>query len=106
MREHPEETGFEFDNWEYVSYDLWGNPEDGYEVNDKFATGQIYEIEDWETDYGVIRFLQLAGFVGTDTDEMDIDVDGDENTIYVDFRGSPVCEFIRTDSPATQGSVQ
>jgi hypothetical protein len=101
-----EEREYEFDNWEYISYDLWGNDEDGYEVNAAYTTGQIYEIEDWEDDTGVIRFLRNNDFLHVDDEDMSVDVDGDEHVIYINHNGWPACEFRRTDQPATQGGIQ
>lgn len=30
--------------WEVWSYDVWGNEEDGYDVNDKYCDNREYEI--------------------------------------------------------------
>ena len=91
--------------WEYISYDLWGNEEDGFEVNAAYTTGRVYEIDD-DSDTGVIRFLRDAGFMDDDVDEMDVDVDGDEDVIYINYRGYPALEFRRTDEPANMGGLQ
>lgn len=88
--------------WEFISYDLWGNEEDGFEVNAAYHTGRVYEIDD-ESDDGIINFLRSAGFVDDDVDATDIDVDGDETIIYINYKGSPALEFRQTDTDANMG---
>lgn len=95
----------ETNTWEYISYDLWGNDVDGYEVNAAYTTGRIYEIDD-DSDTGVIRFLRDNGFMDDSADEMEIDIDGDEDVIYVNYKGYPALEFRRTDEPANMGGLQ
>lgn len=91
----------EQDNWEFISYDSDG----GYEVNAAYTTGRIYEIDD-DSDTGIIRFLHRAGFVDDTINDLDIDIDGDENVIYVNYQGYPICEFRRTNKPTTYTSIQ
>lgn len=31
--------------WELISYDLWGNQEDGFEVNAAYRTGKVIEFD-------------------------------------------------------------
>jgi hypothetical protein len=95
----------ESNNWEYISYDLWGNNVDGYEANAAYTTGRIYEIDD-ESDTGIIRFLHDAGFMDDDVNEQEVDIDGDEDVIYVNYKGSPALEFRRTDEPANMAGLQ
>lgn len=95
----------EINTWEYIFYDLWGNDEDGYEVNAAYTTGRVFEIDD-ESDSGIIRFLRAAGFMDENIDEMDVDVDGDEDVICINYKGWPALEFRRTDAPANHGGLQ
>lgn len=95
----------ESNTWEFISYDLWGNEEDGFVVNAAYTTGRVYEIDD-ESDTGVIRFLRDNDFMDENVDEMDVDVDGDEDVIYINYKGWPALEFRRTDAPATMGGLQ
>ncbi len=42
-------------------YDVWGNEEDGYEVNDTYRTSEIYELcANW-TDKQVIAAIEGRG---------------------------------------------
>lgn len=41
--------------YELIEYDTWGNEEEGFEVNNVFRTGIIYEISDTETDEEIIK---------------------------------------------------
>lgn len=92
----------ESSNWEQITYDLWADGEGGYSVNESFATGRVFEIDD-ESDTGIIRFLRGAGMIDEDVDEMDIDIDGDEDVIYINYKGTPAMEFRRTDKAVTYG---
>lgn len=102
-REQTEE--FDSDRWEFISYDLWGNDEDGYEVNQSFTTGIILDIEDSDTDIAVIKALRDAGLCDIDDDER-IDIDGDEHTLYINLDGWPSCELRRTECYGFSGGVQ
>lgn len=41
--------------YELIEYDTWGNEEEGFEVNNVYRTGIIYEISDAETDEEIIK---------------------------------------------------
>ena len=43
--------------YELIEYDTWGNAEEGFEVNNMFRTGIIYEISDTESDAEIIHKL-------------------------------------------------
>jgi hypothetical protein len=49
--------------YEYISYDVWGNDDDGYEVNQSFHTGEIVKIDPLDDDEGLIKSLQEQGFL-------------------------------------------
>lgn len=50
--------------YEVISYDVWGNARDGFEVNDVRRTGVIVSIEDTDTDATINRKLARAGITG------------------------------------------
>lgn len=59
--------------YQYISYDVWGNRKDGYEVNQSFLTSYFYEIPDDASDYQINRIIGVQGAV----------YDGDPNyTLY------------------------
>ena len=41
--------------YELIEYDTWGNEEEGFEVNDVYRTGIVYDISDTETDEEIIK---------------------------------------------------
>ena len=82
----------ESSQWEFRTYDVWGNRRDGYEVNDSFNHGLIdcplkEPSDSW-----------LAGLMGLRNNQ--VDIDGDEETVYVNRRsdGKPLCELQREHS--------
>lgn len=85
--------------WEAITYDVWGNEDDGYEVNAAYTTGRIYEIDDYEDDDAIIKALTDGGEIYGDLDREDIDIDGDEHVLYINYKGWPAMELRRDDSP-------
>jgi len=64
--------------YKLVSYDVWGNDEDGYEVNDAHFTGDIIELETGMTDEGIIDKLKEEGWVKETVKNDEIRIDGEE----------------------------
>lgn len=104
----------EINNWEFIFYDLWADGEGGYSVNDAFPSGIVLHIDDWESDIGVIKALRDTDLLRStvvdhlDTDVVnddDIDVDGDEHIIYINYQNIPMCELQRTHKPVTTRGV-
>ena len=51
-------------NYELVDYyDVWGNPEDGFDVNDISRTGEILTIDDDASDRDIIDGLVRIGYL-------------------------------------------
>lgn len=48
--------------YEIISYDVWGNAKDGYEVNDAHRTGIIIELPEECTDRHIRRALYDCGY--------------------------------------------
>lgn len=76
--------------WELRTYDVWGNPKDGYEVNDSYRAGEVtirckVEVNNagtpqeflsaYPSDSQIRRALSLRRFK--------LDLDGDDLNIYV-----------------------
>ena len=72
-------------------YDVWGNAEDGYEVNRVFRTNNVVEIKDTTSNDAIIR-AALGDYAASD-----FDIDGDDHVIYITRAddGCPVCELRR-----------
>ena len=74
--------------YEIFDYDIWGNEEDGYEVNDVVPTGiTIY------TDASKASICKKLGL----DDPYKMDVDYNEDAIYIDYDGNPYCELRKKD---------
>jgi len=77
--------------WEVWTYDVWGNAEDGYEVNDRSCMDRNYPmtievtvnnkgtdrefVSAYPTNAQIRKALNLTGIA--------LDLDGDDMTIYV-----------------------
>ena len=78
--------------WELYNLDVWGNEEDGYEINDVFPTGNIYCISPSANDRDIENLVRSLYRISR---EEHLRVDWDEYRIYVDISGTgePICEF-------------
>lgn len=91
-------------HWELWTYDLWGNEEDGYTVNDRFCIDRDYIIRAKVTAYNVgtdqefrqaeVSDAQIRRAFGIDGE---FTTDGEPGMIYVsDSEDNPLCEMICT----------
>lgn len=76
-----------------VKYDVWGNDEDGYEVNDIYQTDTILRFKGFPTDGQIIKALQKYAYNNMRSSDVDFPGMGDETIIYIDFDGRPLCEL-------------
>ncbi len=88
--------------WELWTYDVWGNPDDGYEVNDRCRHGSV-EIDCPIEVYNEGTPMEFRGASPTDKQiraafgvRCAIDTDGDDVTIYVNRErdGYPIGELL------------
>jgi hypothetical protein len=81
------------DIWEY---EVWGNDDDGFVVNDKFCIARKHAFmkRAWDSEDEMIelsrRFFSII-------DDAEIELSGDDKTIYVDADNMPVGEFQLVD---------
>ena len=47
--------------YKVISYDIWGNARDGFEVNQAFYTGDTVEVSDDTSDRAINRRLGIQG---------------------------------------------
>ena len=90
--------------WEVWSYDVWGNAEDGYEVNNRFCDHREYPIDAPVTDYNMGTPHAFSAAFPSDEQIKEalriqpyetIDTDGDDMHIYVtDETGFPLGEML------------
>ena len=81
--------------FEVIDYDVWGNEEDGFEVNNKFRTGEKIMLEETMTDNEITKSLIRQGALKQEADG-NVDYDGEfEYTLYLtDSRNSePIMEL-------------
>lgn len=77
--------------WQLVTYDVWGNAEEGYEVNDVYPRG-IHTLSIAPTDE---EFLQITkDALGI---ECKCEIDGDDDCVWLTRANDnrPLCEFRR-----------
>lgn len=76
---------------ELWTYDVWGNADDGYEVNDRHCITRSLELPDFEDD---TILAAIRKYYKTAKDN--IDIDGDDMTAYMTqiSDGYPLCELI------------
>lgn len=81
--------------WRVFTLDVWGNEEDGFEVNDRREAGQI-ETSDEPTDNEVWSALLLADIAKGPFRQASFDGDA-ETTIFIEDRetGRPVFQLER-----------
>ena len=74
--------------YEIFDYDVWGNEEEGYNVNDVMPTGIIIF-----TDTSKSSFCKKLGL----DDPYKMDVLFSEYVIYIYYDGKPYCELRKKD---------
>ena len=75
--------------WEVWSYDVLGNDNDGYEVNDRACLNRNFQVKgDYPTDKEIREALGLK--------RIKIDLDGDDKDVYVTWakNGMPIGELL------------
>ena len=80
--------------YEYISYDVWGNDEDGYEVNQAFHTGEYVDIDPYLSDNDLLNQLTEKGFITESVDYDEVRIDGEpEYSLYFEYKGRPEFEL-------------
>ena len=74
--------------YEIFDYELLGNEKEGYEVNDVVQTGIVIY-----TDASKASICKILGL----DDPYKMDVNYNEDTIYIDYDGNPYCELRKKD---------
>ena len=69
--------------WRVFSLDVWGNPRDGFEVNDRSGIGSI-QLNDDATDAQIVRALKDAGIMRKTVRMNQLRIDGDDMLIFID----------------------
>ncbi len=89
--------------YEIISYDVWGNPADGFEVNNAYRTGIFIGISENDSDKTILEKLKEVGFLKKTVKYICFEIDGDlEYSLYVDHVSQkngryPFCELRAID---------
>lgn len=78
-------------------YDVLGNKEDGYEVNNLYTYATGIEIADNATDADIINYLKSINFLSEKVTTETVEVDGDGLFIELTEKetGYPLCRLER-----------
>jgi hypothetical protein len=83
--------------FQIYDYDVWGNANDGYEVNDIFRTSFIVELNKEDNDETIIKKLKEAGYINNDVSNKDFEIEGEFkynlNINYIKDCFMPFCEL-------------
>ena len=81
--------------WRWISYDVWGNANDGYEVNQSFRTSDTYELPvESLTDRQLWDCLKAQGFFKSRVQFRCASIDqSHEDVIYFEYKGKPEGEL-------------
>lgn len=84
--------------WNVFTYDVWGNDEDGFEVNDRYDWGSVKLPEDAPGKV-VIQTIKDFGIFAQDALAEEFKIDGDGSIMVIeDARNDcPLCELILED---------
>jgi hypothetical protein len=66
-----------FETFQFVTYDVWGNSTDGFEVNAAYTTSERIQVPVGASDK---KFLSVAGIDGR---TYEVDPVSDETTVYI-----------------------
>lgn len=76
--------------------DVWGNAEDGYDVNDVYPSRGSVTLRDGMTDAQIVSSLRREGFIGSRVRTKRVRVDGDMgDALYIEDAkdGKPVYQL-------------
>lgn len=78
--------------FQWMTYDVWGNEEDGFQVNDVFGSSFRFKSKDGLTDEDIMKHLAT---IYPSIDAILVEIDGDDLAAYIDYNGKPLGEFRR-----------
>jgi len=80
--------------YEYISYDVWGNDADGYEVNQSFTTGEYINLDPYASDNEILVSLIKQDFIKDSISFDAVTITGEsEYSLYFDYNGKPEFEL-------------
>lgn len=91
--------------YELIEYDVWGNEEDGWNVNQAFHAHQYYFVDTRWDDKILIQELKKQGLIKKGVKSNLIGIEGDDYAIYFDYNGKPEFELRRKEKFET-GAIE
>ena len=80
--------------YEVISYDVWGNARDGWNVNQAFYTGRFVEIPEGATNEQIVRILKDAGEIRPRIRTASVQIEGEEGyDLYISHAPTGRPEF-------------
>ena len=70
-------------DWQIISYDVWGNEKDGWDVNAAYATGQYIALPADFTKKQLLSALRRAGLIKPRLRSSRIGIESHERDIYI-----------------------
>ena len=64
--------------YQLINYDVWGNEDNGFDVNDKFPSGQYVEIPEGASDDEIVRILKNEDIIKKTVRAKSIEIDGEQ----------------------------
>lgn len=86
--------------YEIITYDVWGNEKDGFEVNNAFSTGTIIDVTDSDSEKDIISKLKAVGIIRKGFRFSSFSIDGEASySLYVTYEPTmyPVCELRKVE---------
>lgn len=84
------------DRFRVYTYDIWGNEEGGFEVNDIFMTSEYVTLSDNMTDAEILHALEEEGIIISGIDHEKVEIDGEfDYALYFSYDDRPEFELRR-----------
>jgi hypothetical protein len=84
-------------NYRLITYDVWGNNEDGFYVNNKFKTETMIDVSSDASDEKIIGILKEKGILTDKANKNNIQIDGESDSVLFfedSERGMPLFELV------------
>lgn len=80
--------------WRWISYDVWGNSEDGWDVNAAYPTSVVYRLSEDATDETILKTIWED-----DADKVEIESWSSDQCVYFTCKetGEPLGEIRRIE---------
>ena len=90
--------------FEIINYDVWGNSQDGFEVNNAYSTGIFVDINKNDSDKTILKKLKEVGFLKKTAKYICFEIEGElDFSLYINHVTIkdgvyPLCELRRLEN--------